>query len=194
VSGRPISDLDRLFSPLELTAVGGHGAEIRTAPGAHATRIAPLDPNMKSKFCAIANADPGIVVEDKGYSLALHYRLAPGLEDFVLQSAQALRASLPTSAIELLRGKSMVEIKQTGFTKASGVRSLMAHPPFAGRRPIFIGDDVTDEDVFEIMPEFDGIAISVGRRLDHVAHCFEQPGDVRKWLDHISRDGAFATS
>jgi trehalose 6-phosphate phosphatase len=188
VSGRPISALDVIFSPLLLPTIGGHGAELRTVAGASAERPRrPLDSSVKRKFAAIAEADPGIIVEDKGYSLALHYRLAPDQEDFVRDAAAAIFASLPTAPIELLHGKSMVEIKQVGFNKASAVRELMMHFPFAGRQPLFIGDDVTDQDVFAIMQEFDGIAISVGEKLPGVEHYFERPADVRRWLEQISR-------
>ena len=79
VSGRPVSELDLIFSPLQLPAIGGHGAELRTIAGGAlgAPRLPPLDPALKRRFAAIAEAGPGIVLEDKGYSLALHYRLAP---------------------------------------------------------------------------------------------------------------------
>ena len=75
-----------------------------------------------------------------------------------------IRADLPNAPIEVLPGKCVCEIKHSGFTKATGVRELMTHEPFKGRRPLFIGDDVTDETVFAIMPDFDGLAFSVGRR------------------------------
>jgi trehalose 6-phosphate phosphatase len=70
---------------------------------------------------------------------------------------------------------------------------LMTYPPFAGRRPIFMGDDVTDLGVFEILPDFEGIGISVGRDVPGVAACFDRPADVRRWLEQISRNDAFAT-
>ena len=88
----------------------------------------------------------------------------------------------------------MVEIKHAGFTKATAVRELMTMPPFAGRRPVFIGDDVTDLGVFEIVPDFDGIGISVGLSVPGVNACFERPTDVRHWLEQISRNDALATS
>jgi trehalose 6-phosphate phosphatase len=196
VSGRPVSELDLIFSPLQLPAIGGHGAELRTVAGAapEAPRLPPLDPNVKRQFAAIAESGPGIILEDKGYSLALHYRLAPDKERVVREAAAKVCAGVETPAIELLPGKLVVEIKQSGFTKATAVRELMTYPPFAERRPIFIGDDVTDLGVFEILPDFDGIGISVGRKVPGVAACLEQPTDVRRWLEQISRTDAFATS
>jgi trehalose 6-phosphate phosphatase len=196
VSGRPVSELDLLFSPLELPAIGGHGAELRTVAGVspEAPRLPPLDPDVKRRFAAIAEAGPGIILEDKGYSLALHYRLAPDKERLVRESAAKICVDLQTSSIELLPGKQVVEIKQTGFTKATAVRELMTYPPFSRRRPIFIGDDITDLGVFDILPEYNGIAISVGRKVPGVKACFEQPADVRRWLDDISHSDALATS
>ena len=73
----------------------------------------------------------------------------------------------------------------TGFTKATGVRELMTHEPFKGRRPLFIGDDITDETVFEIMPDFDGLAFSVGRRAQGIAGHFDSPNDVRNFLAQL---------
>src|SRR6202521_3506821 len=183
VSGRPVSELDLIFSPLQLPAIGGHGAELRAVAGAapDAPRLPPLDPSVKRKFAAIAEAGPGIILEDKGYSLALHYRLAPEKERMVREAAARISTELKAFPIELLPGKLVVEIKQTGFTKATAVRELMTYSPFADRRPIFIGDDVTDLGVFDILPNYDGIGIAVGRKVPGVKSCFDRPIDVRRW-------------
>ena len=195
VSGRPISELDLLFSPLQLPAIGGHGAEFRLTAGKPpaAPRLRPLDPGIKRRFAAIAEAGPGIILEDKGYSLALHYRLAPEKEQLVREAAAKIAAGI-NGAIELLPGKLVVEVKQPGVTKATAVRELMTCPPFAGRHPIFIGDDVTDLGVFDIIPELCGTGASVGRVVPGIQCYFEQPSDVRHWLEQISRNRALATS
>jgi trehalose 6-phosphate phosphatase len=196
VSGRPVSELDLIFSPLQMPAIGGHGAELRRTAGQPAgpPRLRPLDPDVKRRFAAIAEVGPGIVIEDKGYSLALHYRLAPDKERIVRESAAGICAQFTDGLIELLPGKMVVEIKYAGVSKAIAVRELMTYAPFAGRRPVFIGDDVTDLGVFAIMPDFDGISISVGRRVEGVDTCFDRPADVRRWLEQLSRDDAFAAS
>ena len=189
VSGRPIEELDLLFAPLQLPAVGGHGAEIRAIAGAvpERSRIPLLNSTLKRKLAAIAEEGSGIIVEDKGYSLTLHYRLAPEKESVVRAAAAAICASFADQPLELLPGKLVVEIKQAGVSKASGVRALMSCQPFFGRRPIFIGDDVTDESVFAIMPDYQGTAVSVGRTLPNVEYRFDAPADVRQWLERISR-------
>ena len=196
VSGRPVSELDLIFSPLRLPAIGGHGAELRVLPGTapEAPRLPPLDPDVKRRFAAIAESGPGIVLEDKGYSLALHYRLAPDKEHVVREAAMKICEDLDGASIELLPGKLVVEVKQAGTTKATAVRELMTFPPFAGRRPVFIGDDITDLGVFAILPDFDGIGISVGLKAYGADFCFERPTDVRHWLEQLSRNDAFATS
>lgn len=195
VSGRPIAELDLMFAPLQLPAIGGHGAELRPAVGgtSEERRIPPLDPAVKRQFAKIAEAGPGIILEDKGYSLALHYRLAPDKEPFIRKRAAAICAGHPTALIELLFGKFVLEVKQTGFTKATAVRELMTHTPFSGRRPIFIGDDTTDLAVFGIIPEFHGISISVGQKISGVDACFDRPADVRRWLEELSHSDELAT-
>jgi trehalose 6-phosphate phosphatase len=190
VSGRSLNDIDLIFAPEQFPAVGGHGAEMRisTESEAVATHAPPMDKALKRRLAAIAKLSPGILLEDKGYSLALHYRLAPHADKAIYEAVSLIRADLPNAPIEVLPGKSVCEIKHSGFNKASGVRELMTHEPFRGRHPIFIGDDVTDESVFAIMPDLGGLAFSVGRRAQGVAGHFDEPGDVREWLAHLVDD------
>jgi len=190
VSGRSLNDIDLIFAPDQFPAVGGHGAEMRLEADADAVaaHAPPLDKELKRRLAAIARLSPGILLEDKCYSLALHYRLAPHAEKAIYEAVSLIRADLPDAPIEVLPGKCVCEIKHSGFTKASGVRELMTHPPFKGRRPFFIGDDVTDESVFAIMPDLDGIAFSVGRRARGVAGHFDAPSDVREFLARLLDD------
>jgi trehalose 6-phosphate phosphatase len=190
VSGRSLNDIDLIFAPEQLPAVGGHGAEMRISGDSEAvaTHAPPMDKELKLRLAAIARLSPGILLEDKGYSLALHYRLAPHAEKAIYEAVSLIRADLPNAPIEVLPGKCVCEIKHSGFTKATGVLELMAHEPFRGRRPIFIGDDVTDETVFAIMPDLGGLAFSVGRRAQGVAGHFDEPRDVRDWLAHLLDD------
>src|SRR6266705_3252601 len=192
VSGRSLNDIDLIFAPEQYPAVGGHGAEMRVAADSEAvaTHAPPMDKELKRRLAAIAKLSPGILLEDKGYSLALHYRLAPHAEKAIYEAVSLIRADLPHAPIEVLPGKSVCEIKHSGFTKATGVLELMTNEPFKGRRPIFIGDDVTDEAVFGIMPDLGGLAFSVGRRATGVADHFDEPRDVRDWLAHLLDDEA----
>jgi trehalose 6-phosphate phosphatase len=190
VSGRSLNDIDLIFAPDHFPAVGGHGAEMRIDPESDsaAAHAPPMDKELKRRLAAIAKLSPGILLEDKGYSLALHYRLAPHAEKAIYAAVSLIRADLPNAPIEVLPGKCVCEIKHSGFTKATGVRELMTREPFKGRRPFFIGDDVTDETVFAIMPDFDGLAFSVGRRAQGVAGHFDSPSDVRAFLAHLLDD------
>src|SRR3954452_9399266 len=190
VSGRSLNDIDLIFAPAEFPAVGGHGAEMRIMVDneAVATHAPPMDKELKKRLAAIAQLSPGILLEDKGYSLALHYRLAPHAEKAIYEAVSLIRADLPNAPIEVLPGKFVCEIKHSGFTKATGVRELMKHVPLRGRRPIFIGDDVTDETVFAIMPDMNGLAFSVGRRAMGVNGHFDAPNDVRAFLARLLDD------
>jgi trehalose 6-phosphate phosphatase len=190
VSGRSLNDIDLIFAPEQFPAVGGHGAEMRISVDSEsvATHAPPMDKELKRRLAAIAKLSPGILLEDKGYSLALHYRLAPHAEKAIYEAVSLIRADLPNAPIEVLPGKCVCEIKHSGFNKASGVLELMTHEPFKGRHPIFIGDDVTDESVFAIMPDLGGLAFSVGRRAQGVDGHFDEPRDVRAWLAKLLDD------
>src|SRR5213080_2643658 len=138
VSGRSLNDIDLIFAPEEFPAVGGHGAEMRISQDSEAVapHAPPMDRELKRRLAAIAKLSPGILLEDKGYSLALHYRLAPHAERAIYEAVSLIRADLPNAPIEVLPGKCVCEIKHSGFTKASGVHELMKREPFRGRRPL----------------------------------------------------------
>jgi trehalose 6-phosphate phosphatase len=190
VSGRSLHDIDLIFSPLQLAAVGGHGAELRVTRGGEAvTRARELNPALKRKLATLTELGPGILVEDKGYSLALHHRLAPDQGDALRAAIQNICATVPRGTVEILPGKLVFEIKMAGINKAGAVRELMEYPPFKGRKPIFIGDDTTDEPVFPILSQFGGLGFSVGRVVADVSGHFEKPESVRAWLSCIANKG-----
>ena len=195
VSGRPIANLDLIFAPLLLPAIGGHGAEIRPDPrqGAYEQRATALDRSLKQKLMDIGKKYEGVATEDKGYSFALHYRLALEQGLNVVDDVFRVCKTYPPDSFELLTGKAVIEVKSVGFNKGLAVRELMTYPPFAGRAPIFIGDDVTDEAAFEVVPEFNGFAISVGRKVPGVNAVFHTPAEVRRWLEKISQHEAVAS-
>jgi trehalose 6-phosphate phosphatase len=187
VSGRSLHDIDLIFSPLRLAAIGGHGAELRpTARAKPVVRARPLNAVLKRRLAALTELGPGILAEDKGYSLALHYRLAPEKCELLHAAIVEICAASPHGRIDILPGKLVFEIKMAGINKASAVRDLMTHPPFAGRNPIFVGDDTTDEPVFPILSQFGGLGFSVGRVVPEVSGHFEKPESVRAWLARIA--------
>jgi trehalose 6-phosphate phosphatase len=189
VSGRRLADIDLIFAPLQLAAIGGHGAELRQVPGAEPRkRVDSLAAELKRRLAALTELGPGILVEDKGYSLALHYRLAPDREAALRAAVAGICAQMAPDSVNILPGKQMFEVKPAGVNKAIAVRELMNYPPFNDRHPIFIGDDTTDEPVFGIIPEFGGMGFSVGRDVPGVHGHFDTPEEVRSWLARIVAD------
>jgi trehalose 6-phosphate phosphatase len=187
VSGRLIRDLDTLFSPLRLPAIGGHGAEMRLAgdqaiEARHADGIGSV---LRQLVAAAAADDPRVILEDKGSSLAVHYRLAPQMEQLLKNKIAAIIAHTAVQDLDVMHGKAVIEIKSAGFNKGEAVRELMKSPPFAHRRPVFVGDDTTDESVFEVLPTLGGLGYSVERLIAGVNGIFDSPADVRGWLTHL---------
>ncbi|HEV2561045.1 MAG TPA: trehalose-phosphatase [Rhizomicrobium sp.] len=183
VSGRTLAEIDGLFAPLRLSAVGGHGAEIRPDPAGKPLQpaIPGLDPQLKQQIASSAAKIAGLLIEDKGYSLALHYRAVPEARpelETLLESA--LRGS---KGVEILQGKSILEVKPSGYNKGTGVRELMKFDPFAFRMPIYTGDDLTDQNAFAAMPEFGGWGISVGHSIPGADASLESPAEVRRWVE-----------
>lgn len=163
VSGRPIATLDRLFAPHCFAAAGVHGIERRDAAGrCHFMGLAPdaLDP-ARLLLREFAGAHPGLRLEDKGRSLALHWRQAPALAAEALAAAhRALEAS--PSEFHLQEGRCVIEIKSRAATKGTAVEQFLEEPPFKDRLPVMLGDDVTDEDGFALIEARGGLAIEVG--------------------------------
>jgi trehalose 6-phosphate phosphatase len=190
VSGRTIDTLDRLFTELRLPAIGGHGAEMRIAAGGPRLKGGPLSlsESVRRQLHLLATADPRVLVEDKSYSIALHYRRVFQQEAFLKKEVAAIVSAEAANDIEILFGKAVIEIKSKRFSKGSAVCELMTCPPFAGRTPLFIGDDVTDESVFGILPKLAGHGYAVGNSVPGVQRTFRSPKDVRSWLGRICND------
>lgn len=186
VSGRPIRDLDLLFAPLKLPAIGGHGAEMRAGEGATITRIDDLPEAMRRDLTGAATPGSGVEFEDKGYSVALHFRKAPEQEQRLREHVALSRAAYPAEHTEVLPGKAMFEVKRPHVNKGDGVRALMKHAPFAGRMPVFIGDDVTDDAAFAALPELGGKGFSVGRNFAGLTGIFSSPAEVRGALSRLA--------
>jgi trehalose 6-phosphate phosphatase len=189
VSGRPIGDLDRLFAPLRLPTIGGHGAEMRLRDNEVFFWAKPLPHDLRKRLAESTGIGSGVVVEDKDYSLALHYRKSPGLADSLRRHVAASQEAFPGEPTELLQGKAMFEVKRPGVNKGESVRRLMEHSPFAGRMPVFIGDDVTDESVFKVLPEIGGKGFSVNRHFPGLTGIFRNPAHVRDVLRALADIG-----
>jgi trehalose 6-phosphate phosphatase len=187
VSGRTIDTLDWLFAPLKPPAIGGHGAEMRIAASeAVSKRPLSISDALRRHLHQLADLDPRLLIEDKLHSVAVHYRLALQRETFLKSEVAKIVAAEPGGNVEILFGKAVIEIKPKEFNKGSAVGALMTYPPFAGRTPLFIGDDTTDETVFRILPDLAGRGYSVGRMMEGADGTFASPQAVRSWLQRLS--------
>ena len=187
VSGRPLSAIDQLFAPLSLAAIGCHGAEWRKrASDNPELRAAPLNASVRNALLEAISDLSGIRIEDKGYTLAFHYRRAPEKKT-VLEKRLAAQIAPFKSELCLLQGKAVFEVKPCAFDKGEAIAALMDVPPFAGRRPVFAGDDHTDEYALAVVRKMGGIGISVGRKLPDAERMLPAPYAVRSWLAHLAR-------
>ena len=180
VSGRPLDDLDRWLSPLRLAAAGIHGAERRRADG-QVIRLPTGELDQVTRVAeALAAAHPGLLVERKGLAVALHYRLAPACEAMCRDAMVEAVEHAP--GLHLLHGKMVLEVLPRGVSKGHAIEQFLAEPPFAGRRPLFLGDDVTDEAGFEAVQRLGGLAVKVGAGHSVARLRVDGAPDVRRWL------------
>lgn len=180
VSGRTLADLDTFLAPLRLPAAAEHGAQRRVA-GGHAVSLAAPDLQEVARRAAeLMVHHPGLRVEVKSAAVALHYRHAPELEALCLQVMQEAAGSTP--GVELLRGKFVFEVKPSGVSKGTAIESFMAEPPFAGRIPLFAGDDTTDEAGFSAVQFMGGEGIKVGEGVSLARFRCASPAALRQWL------------
>jgi trehalose 6-phosphate phosphatase len=190
VSGRPIVDLDRLFGPHRWAAAGVHGLERRDSQGRwhsqNGSDVATVA-QARDRLKLLADRLPGTILEDKGLSVALHYRQAPHLESQVHAAARAILNSAG-GRLALLEGRMVVELRLQGANKADAILEFLAETPFKGRRPIFIGDDVTDEKALEEVERVGGLSVAVGDRVDAMLRV-SAPRDVRDFLEKLADAG-----
>lgn len=185
VSGRSIASVDRIFAPLCLPAAGLHGLERRDArgrvhyPSGYADRISAARRGLMD----FVQSEAGLLLEDKGAALALHYRNAPTLEDECRRRIGIARAAAGDD-FHVQHGKMVLELKPSGQDKGTAVMAFMSEAPFRGRQPVFIGDDVTDEDGFRAVNALGGLSIRVGRSAGSAA-CYVA-ADVPEILDWLS--------
>jgi len=186
VSGRPIAVLDRLFAPLRLPSAGVHGLERRNALGE--ITEGPVDwlPLAAARHALqeFVAHHPALILEDKVVALALHWRRDPALHT----AARSLLLSLLERVgpdFQLQEGAFVLELKPSARDKGTAVDSFLQEPPFAGRVPLFIGDDLTDADAFRAVERHGGWAIGVGSQ-PGTALRLEDPRAVRRWLARLT--------
>jgi trehalose 6-phosphate phosphatase len=184
VTGRPIAQVDALLGDAPHAIAGEHGGALRHAPDAAIER-----PNLPTPPAAwrdaaarIASAHPGALLEHKERGFVLHFRAAPEHGPSLRAAVEALTAGAPGFLI--MTAHMAWEVRPAGTDKGRAVRTLMERPPFAGRVPIFVGDDVTDEDAIAAARALGGAGFKVDT-------AFGSPAGVRAWLDAVARTGGW---
>ena len=187
VSGRTLTNLNRLFGT-SWSMAGLHGLQLRRADGS--CRHHPLDAaahaQLRQRAETLLDALDGIELEDKGIAIALHCRRSPERFEAMRDAAAALADAMP--GYELQAGNLVMEIKPAGMDKGRAVRELLRQPPFAGRQPIYLGDDLTDEHAFDTVARAGGCGIRVGHRRPTAAQfTLPSPAAVQHWLLRVHR-------
>jgi trehalose 6-phosphate phosphatase len=182
VTGRAQDDIDPMLAPWGLTSPMAyeHGAVRRSADQTLSVAEPPPLDRVLAAAKALAERHPGLLVEHKYASVALHFRLAPELASTCI--AAMTEAVGKGAELQLLHGKAVVEVKSVRVGKGLAIEAFMAEPPFAGRLPVFVGDDVTDEPGFVTVQRLGGDGIKVGSGETVAAHRIEDPTALRHWL------------
>ena len=184
VSGRALDQLDHYLQPLVCWAAGAHGAQLR-GPGGEAAGVPLLPPTaVLHSAQALVAVHTGLLLEHKPGGLALHYRLRPELAALCLSRLQAAMAACQALAggWELMQGHCVLEVKQQAVSKGAAVRSLLAAPVFAGRTPVFVGDDTTDEHGIAAVQAVGGYGVRVGPGASQAQFRLDGIQAVEQWL------------
>ena len=189
ITGRSLSDLEHHLGPLRMPLAGQQGLERRDAAGRLWIHAAPPSAkvSIKEALASVLARHPGLLLEDKGLTLALHYRQAPQLAAYAHRLMGRL-ARLAGPDLELQRGKRVVEIKPAGFDKGTAVSEYLSEPPFKGRRPVFIGDDLNDEHGFAEVNKLDGVSIKVGKGSSCARYRLPDVAAVHRWLGNALKE------
>ncbi|WP_237392389.1 trehalose-phosphatase [Aurantiacibacter rhizosphaerae] len=181
VSGRAIVDLEQHLGPLTIAKAGSHGGDCRHADGKNIGKIPKgLPPELLARVAEFAERR-GFTLEDKPHGAALHYRSDPSLEEEGVEFAQAMAEE---GDLDIKRGKCVIELVGRGANKGSALRGFMECAPFAGAMPIFVGDDITDEDGMRAARDMGGFGVLVGEREPTVAkYGLASPAAVHHWLE-----------
>jgi trehalose 6-phosphate phosphatase len=187
ISGRTIDNLDELFAPLHLPVAGIHGLERRDAAGeVHRFRSYEHElAGVRDELRQLVFRHAGLLLEDKGSALALHFRRAPQLASVAIHTMRAVVEGLGAD-FELLEGALCCEIKPARADKATAIAAFLGEQPFSGRVPVFIGDDLTDNDGFRLVQQRGGLTIAVGDRVTAERQLLN-PQAVSRWLSGVLR-------
>lgn len=184
VSGRPLAAIDRLFAPLVLPAAGLHGLERRSAAGLRSVPTSRVPDPARARLAAFVATRPGLLVEDKGATIAVHWRRAPTHADAVAAELATLaRACGPGWHVQ--PGACVAELKPARVTKGTAVAAFLVEPPFAGRLPLYLGDDLTDLDGFAAAEAHGGAGVAIGPRVE-ARYRLPDPAAAVRWLSGLA--------
>jgi trehalose 6-phosphate phosphatase len=188
LTGRPIVDVDRFLAPLAPVAAGVHGAELRMSRGGEVQLTAePIDPEVIDAVRGVMQAEPGVFVELKRASVAVHYRLAPDAGPRIERALQGVVGSSHDHLI-LCKGRKVLEIMPRHISKGTALERIAELPAFRGRVPIMIGDDVSDLTAFAAAVRLGGHGLKVaGGQYGAEESAFHDPMEVREWLMALVR-------
>lgn len=161
ISGRSLAQLERIFGPLSIAAAASHGLELRPRADEVTLLAAAVPAAVLEAIAEFTERHPGLVMERKSFSVGVHYRARPELAGKVTERLQDIVAGLD-HGFRLQHGKMMVELLPAAAGKGRAIRAFMQRHPFRGRRPVFVGDDVTDEHGFAAVNELGGLSVRVG--------------------------------
>lgn len=188
VSGRVIASLDAMFSPLVLPVAGQHGHERRDVKGRVHPPVGdictPAFEAARAEAHRIVSEHPGAIFEDKPLGFALHWRRAPGAGASLRAFAESVMQQLPGYALQ--PGDHVMEIKPEGADKGTAIEAFLAEAPFAGRTPVFLGDDLTDEYGFDAVNACGGVSVLIGgRAISRARFGLRDPASVTQWLGAV---------
>jgi len=186
VTGREIEVIDQMLSPFRCPVAGVHGLTRRDAAGrAHAKTVTTqfLEVGLK-RLTGLADRHPGLLVERKSHAIAIHYRGNPALESACLAAMEEIAAL--DDDVRLIRGKMVIEARPAGGDKGTAIADFMKEAPFMGRQPLFAGDDITDEDAFDVVNRLNGITLKIGNGETRARHRLTDTAAFLAWLEQTA--------
>ena len=183
LTGRKVDEVDHLLAPLKLIAAGVHGGELRLEPDGDVEVTSGSAPGpLVAAVERLARSVPGVIVEQKGTAIAVHYRAVPAIQP-VLEIELRSLLDAHTDRLVLSHGRKVIELIPRTSTKGAALKRLMGHNRFRGRRPVMIGDDSPDETALEMATRLGGLGLKVkGEHFKGGATDFRDPAHVRRWL------------
>ncbi|WP_409560403.1 trehalose-phosphatase [Hyphomicrobium sp. MC8b] len=190
ITGRPLMEADRLLSPSKFIGAGVHGGQMRLADDGEIETLTPsFDPELQAAIKKIVHELPGVVFEDKGSGIALHYRLVPDMQQPLTDLLEALLPLYPNQ-FKICGGRKVVEILPVGFSKGRALRRIASLPQFANKTPVMLGDDISDIDAFQAAEDLSGFGLKVaGENFSKDEASFQGPADVLNWLQMLAGTG-----